>query len=116
MKLKPLLPSLKERKRYLVFEIVSKSPISSAKAVSEAIMDVSTRFLGELGMAKAGIMVLNNKYKDNKGMIRVAHKYVDHLKTAIALVKKINNQDVIIKSKGVSGILKKAENRYLKEV
>jgi RNase P/RNase MRP subunit POP5 len=42
MKLKPMLPSLKEKKRYLSFEIISKSDFSAeqvAKAVSESTLD-----------------------------------------------------------------------------
>lgn len=42
------------------------------------------------------------------------HKHVDELKSSLSFVKEINNKQAIIKTIGVSGILKKAENNYLK--
>ncbi len=49
-----------------------------------------------------------------KGIIRVGNKHVNELKAALTFIEKINNQKVIVKSIGVSGILKKAKQRYLK--
>ena len=109
--MRPLLPTLKERKRYLVFEIVS-NPIKF-KIVSEAIWDGVLGYLGTKGTAQAGIWLLNDKYNNNKGIIRIGHKYVDDVKASLALIKKMDNTDVIVKSLGVSGILNKAED-YLK--
>jgi len=113
--LKTLLPTLKQRKRYLVFEIVSKTPIKGSKGVSEQILAKSQEFLGILGMAKAGIQILP-KYNTalQRGMIKVNHKHVDELKAALTFIGKLDNKEVIVKSVGVSGIVKKAEAKYLK--
>ena len=115
-KLKPILPSLREKKRYLVFEVISKEKINDIDAVSNAISQASLQFLGQFGAAKAGIVVLNNKWdQDNqRGIMKVSHKHVDDVKASLVFAKKIGNKDVIIRSLGVSGILKKAENNYLK--
>ena len=114
--LKPVLPSLREKKRYLAFEVISKEKISDVNSISEAIMDASLKFLGQLGTARAGLMVLNNKWDAQlqRGIIKVSHKHVDAVKAALAFADKIDNADVIFKSVGVSGILRKAENKYLK--
>ncbi len=115
-KLKPVLPSLREKKRYIVFEVISQEKISDANAISEAILNSSLKFLGQLGTAKAGLMVLNNKWNPSmqRGIIRVSHKHIDAIKAALVFANKINNIDVIFRSVGVSGILRKAEDRYLK--
>ena len=115
-KLKPILPSLREKKRYLVFEVISGEKITSPDAVSDSVYHYSQQFLGQLGAAKAGIMVLNNKWdpKLQRGIIKVGHRHVDAVKAALALGTKINDKEVIFRSLGVSGILKKAENNYLK--
>mgnify|MGYP001570940598 FL=1 len=115
-KLKPVLPSLREKKRYLVFEVISKEKINDANKVSNAVWHCSLQFLGQLGAAKAGIMVLSNKWdqKLQRGIIKVSHKHVDAVKAALAFADKIDNNDVIFRSLGVSGILRKAENRFLK--
>ena len=115
-KLKPVLPSLREKKRYLAFEVISREKVNDYNAVSDVIWHCSLQFLGQLGVAKAGIMVLNNKWNPNtqRGIIKVSHKHVDDVKAALMFADKIEDKDVIFRSLGVSGILKKAESRFLK--
>lgn len=114
-KIKPMLPSLREKKRYLAFEIVSKEKIDDFRAVEEAVWNACLNFLGELGTAKAGIMPIGEKWhaKKQRGLIRVNRKYVDHVRVALSLVRKISSQKVIIKTVGVSGIMQKAESKYV---
>ena len=113
--MKRILPSLRQKKRYLVFEIVSNKKITSFDAVSKAIWQESLAFLGELGLSKAGIRILNKRFdsKTQRGIIKVNNLYVPHLKSALLMVDKIGNQKAILKSVGVSGILKKAEQKYI---
>ena len=107
--MRPLLSTLKEKKRYLAFEISKPIKLNLAsKAIWQAVLD----YIGTKGAAKAGVWMLNDKYKNNKGLIKLNNKYVDDLKTSLALIKKIDSQEVIVKSLGVSGILNKAE-KYL---
>lgn len=115
MKLKPILPSLKERKRYLSFEIISEDNLS-VDEVDRAVSDQILNFLGTLDAGKAGVVFLRDKYKNNKGIIKAGHKHVDKVRTALALTKKINNKEIIIKTNIVSGILKKAISKSRLEV
>ena len=115
-KLKPVLPSLREKKRYLAFEVISKEKINNFGDVSDAVMHYSLQFLGQLGTAKAGIMLLDNKWNSHaqRGVIKVGHKHVDAVKAALIFADKIDGKDVIFRSIGVSGILNKAERKFLK--
>ncbi|MBW2963173.1 hypothetical protein KY306_00150 [Candidatus Woesearchaeota archaeon] len=109
----PLLPSLKEKKRYVAFEVISKEKFSFnqvKKAVDEALL----KYIGLLGAGKAGMQILPEKYNQNRGLIRINHKFTDYLKASFALISKINNQKVVVRSLGTSGILKKAEHKYLR--
>lgn len=114
---KAVLPSFREKKRYLAFEILSKDK-SSFAAVKDAILTSCSQFLGTLGMAKAGIIILGDKFskEKQKGLIKVNNKYVNELKASLALIKTMDKKSTIIKSLGVSGMLTKAENKYIKEV
>jgi ribonuclease P/MRP protein subunit POP5 len=109
-KLKPILPTLREKKRYLAFEVVSKGKIKAHSDVSRAIWQGMLSFSGTKGAARAGIQVLPEKYNDKRqcGIVRVNHKNVDALKASIALVKEIDAVPVSIRSIGVSGSIKKA--------
>ena len=114
-KLKPILSSLREKKRYVVFEVISKEKIADAGQVSNALQQNLLQCVGEFGAANAGMIVLNNKWNSNlqRGIIKVSHKHVDALKASFIFAEKISNTDVICRSLGVSGILKKAESNYL---
>ncbi|MBL7051873.1 MAG: ribonuclease P protein component 2 [Nanoarchaeota archaeon] len=105
MKLKALLPSLREKKRYVGFVVESKDNLD-LKQVQETIESSMKDLIGNLGMANAGLLFLKD-WKDNKGIVRVSTKNVDHLKASLALIKEINGEKVIIKSLGVSGVVDK---------
>lgn len=104
-KIKPILPSLREKKRYLGFEVLSKAKLGDFKAVSAEIMKSVSGFLGEQNLAKAGLHIFPDKYKEGKGIIKVNNKYVDHLKASLALSK------LQIRSVAVSGMINKIEKR-----
>ena len=104
--MKPILPSLKENKRYLLFRIVSDSAIDKSSC-RDAINNACLRFLGELNCAKAGITFLNETYNGKKGIIRVCTKFVDEVKVALASIQEIDSQRVIFDVIKVSGAIGK---------
>lgn len=114
-KLKTLMPSLKEKKRFLVFELISKKDIKDFKFVCQAVLEKSNEFLGKFETAKAGIWLLADKWdnKKQRGIIKVNNKYVDKLKAVFTMTQEIAKQKVIVRSVGVSGILKKAEQKFM---
>ncbi|MBW2976126.1 ribonuclease P protein component 2 [Candidatus Woesearchaeota archaeon] len=116
-KIKPLLPSLREKKRYLAYEVISRERFNDAFHVSKAILEASKEFLGNLGMARAGIVTLDDKWNANmqRGIMRVNNKQVDNVKASLIFVKKIGGNEAIVKSVGASGILRKAQQKYLNQ-
>lgn len=107
-----LLPSLKQKKRYLVFQVLADAKFSGAE-VKEAVDEALLLFLGQLGVAKASPLFLKEKYKNNQCVLKVNHKYVDEAKAALTLIKNIKKRPVIVRSVITSGTLKKA-GMYLK--
>ncbi|MFC1697444.1 Rpp14/Pop5 family protein [Nanoarchaeota archaeon] len=112
--MKPILPSMKEKKRYIAFEIVSKEK-QNFSSISKTIKDAVLSYIGILGSGKAGILLIKDKFNQSKqkGLIKVGHKYVDDVKAALSLINKIGSTKVIIKTLGVSGIIKKADAKYV---
>jgi len=111
-KLKPLIPTLREKKRYLAFEIITKDAINLGfsdvqKAIKESFKDL----YGQTGEGDAGIIMLSKKYKNNKGVIRVNNKYVDKLKLSLAMIKEINKNEAIIRSLTSSGMVRIAAEK-----
>lgn len=113
-KLKALRPSLREKKRYMVFQVISGRPVTAQEA-SDAIMGACRQFLGELGMSRAGIIMLHDKWQQasQRGMMRISHKEVQNVRAALMLVRSIGSREAVITTKGMSGILRKAVQRFL---
>ena len=111
MKTKPLRPSLREKKRYLVFEVISKTPIKDEKSICSSIKTGFSQLFGQVGLGEAGLIFLNKKYNSSKqrGLVRVDHKNLDKLRASLAIIKSIENKHVIVRSIMASGVLNKAQ-------
>ncbi len=110
MKLKQVLPSLREKKRYVAFEVQSKASITRATA-KKAITEKMQEFIGTLGMANAGLQFLPD-WENNKGIYRVNTKYISHSKACLALMKTVDNKKVIVKSLATTGVINKIRKKY----
>ncbi len=106
--MKPLPPSAKERKRFILVKVESEMRAEKT-LVGRLVIQAGMQFLGELGMARAGVQFLEDCWneKDSTGIIRVSHKYVDEVKSALALVKEFEGKKVQIHSIKVSGEINK---------
>lgn len=107
--MKPLLPSLKEKKRYLAFEVIAEK-FDKARAQS-LIEQECLKFMGEFGIAKSGFLVMNDCWNKNKGIIKVNPKYLDETKMAIGLIK----GNLIVNVIGVSGTLNKTKQKFIQK-
>ncbi len=103
MKLKQILPSLREKKRYVAFEVQGEVTRATIK---QEITSKMKEFIGTLGMANAGLEFLPD-WENNKGIYRVNTKYTDHSKASLALIKTFK-----VKSLGTSGIINKLRKKY----
>ena len=114
-KLKQLLPSLREKKRYLAYEVISNNKIMDFRKVNEAILEASHKLHGLSGTAEAGMINLENKWNAGlqKGILKISHKQVDKTRAALTFVTKVDSQNAVIRSVGMSGILKKAEKKFI---
>lgn len=80
--------------------------------VKENINKAMLRFLGELETAKAGVQIMPD-WKKMRGILRVNNKYTDKVRSSLMLIDNINNNKVMIHTRGVSGILNKARNKFM---
>lgn len=106
-----LLPSLRQKKRYVVIEIISAKKFSFPE-IKEEVDKILLLFWGQLGLSRAAPILLKEKFNQQTQhfIIKVNHKYVDELKTALTLSKKIKNIPIILRSVITSGTLKKASS------
>ncbi len=113
-KLKPLRPTLRERKRYLAFEAVSGTA-PSMEAVHDSILRSARELFGDIGLATMGLQFFPERYnhKGARGILRVAHNRTDELRAALAAVTAAGSTPVCVRSLGVSGIIDKVYKNYI---
>ncbi len=104
--MKPILPTLKEKNRYLVYEIKNNRKFAPGEIRNE-MKKAILQFLGEFECAKANILILDD-FKKNRGIIKVDHKYIDKVKVALMLIRSF-----IVETIYVSGTLKKAKLKII---
>ena len=109
---KPLPPALRERNRYMVFEIISENGSFSKRDVSKVIQNTSLQFLGELGVSKMSLWLIEWNDETKKGILKVNHKSVNEMRASIALIKEINGKKATFHVLGVSGTIKRAREKY----
>ncbi|MBI1972724.1 hypothetical protein HYS50_01835 [Candidatus Woesearchaeota archaeon] len=102
------MPSLREKKRYLHYEVITEAN-RTAEEVKEAVQQAIHQFLGDYGVAQAGISLIENTNKE--GIIKVNTPYVNHVKTALALIKTMKNNPTRIATTKVSGMINKVKRR-----
>jgi len=97
-----LLPTLKEKKRYLVLLVKARTEEGAKKAIDKALLE----FLGILGYAQAGPMVIESGKKKAAFycILSINRSYVDKVKAAFSLFG--------MRCIGVSGSLRKVR-RFL---
>lgn len=106
--MKPILPSLREKKRYIGFEVISDKPLSQ-EDIKMAILGSAYAYIGDYGMAKAGMEIM--EVENSKGIILVGRQSVDLIKASLSLITSIGNHKAIVKSVTTSGMLNKARKK-----
>ena len=115
VKIKPLLPNLRQKKRYLAIEVLSKQKIGSIEAIFRSINRSMLDFFGQSGTSSAEMMLLANKSSPERQrlLIKVAAASVDKLRASLTMITQINNIDCIVRCIGASGMLNKAYTKYI---
>ena len=103
-KIKGLLPSQRERKRYISF-IIKSTAKHSQETLKNTIRNQLINFLGEYGYAQAGIDILTES--NTQGIIRVNNRFISETITGLSMINKINAKEVHIQTVKTSGILSK---------
>lgn len=108
-KLKILPPTLREKKRYIMFQVISEEGETiDYSDLEQAIWNTCLDFLGEYGVSKASIWLVKNCWNEKKhvGIIRCNHKSVHDVIASLGLISRLGDTKIIIKIIKVSGTIK----------
>lgn len=111
-----LPPTLRERKRYIVFEMISEREIAKRELVEE-INDAIYSLYGDVGASKSRIWLIGYKKKKKDedtgtdvgvGILRCAHDKVEEVRAALACIHSVNEARIGIRVIKISGSIKGA--------
>jgi len=101
-------PVKRLRKRYIVFAVLSEKKYSK-KEVERSVRDLMRDFFGEELLVKADPQLIYFDPALQRGVIRVAHIYKDHVIAAFALIQEIDGAKCLVIPIKTTGTIKKAK-------
>jgi len=106
-RLKILLPTLREKDRYISFQVISEEPIEYSDLES-GILNTFLEFYGEYGFSKLSFWIIKNLYEPEKqiGVIRCNNKSVQQTIAGLGLVSRLGETRITMKIFKVSGTIK----------
>lgn len=107
MGLNPIPSSMREKSRYIAFEVLPKGNFDK-KQVVHAVMRSARGFLGEKGVGSASLQLV--EWSNGKGVLKCARSSLNDAKLVLGLVKDIEGAPAVFHITRVSGILKKARS------
>jgi len=112
--MKHLKPTLREKNRYVAFELLSDRRFSRDEVV-KAIWNSLLRFLGEIVVGEMGVWVMDWSEERQRGILKTRHTSVKDLRLGLSMLSKVGDSKASVHVFGVSGTLRKARERYIQE-
>ncbi|WP_456472809.1 Rpp14/Pop5 family protein [Methanocaldococcus sp.] len=108
--LKPLPPTLREKKRYIAIKILYDGEIKERELIN-LIREASLNFYGCWGTSKANpwLVYFNYPY----AIIRCQRDNVDFVRSSLILIREFKDKPINIICLGVSGTIRKAKIKFL---
>lgn len=103
--MRKLMPTLRNKKRYVAFELVTESN-PELQEVKKALWDSMLRLFGEMGSAKIDAHFIDEQCKGKRGVIRFSHTATDELLSSFAFVSSVSGKKAILRSLGISSTVK----------
>lgn len=111
--LQTLPSSLREKKRYIVFEVLCDRDRELGQVV-DAVWDVLLDFLGQDGVAQAAPWLMEDLFdaEQQRGGLKVNKEEVESVRAALALVQEIGGETAALQVLGVTGTMDSAREKY----
>ena len=104
----------KERQRYILFKIISEGGINERDFIS-AIWKNIYQLYGDVGASQTGLWLVEYE-KDRYGIIRTNLQGVVMVKTTLAMIRRIYEQNCILVVIGTSGTIHALKKKHLAKI
>lgn len=104
---KIVIPSLRERERYVKFKVISEGLISYVD-LENAIWNIFLDFYGELGVSELSLWIIKNLWNEEEqiGVIKCNNKSVQKVLAGLNFISRLGDARVIFKILKISGTVK----------
>jgi ribonuclease P/MRP protein subunit POP5 len=108
--LRSRLPVLRGKRRYMIFELQAEGEIQ-AKDLMNEIYSSQFSLFGDQGGSRNRLKLIafNGRY----GLLRFSHLHIQETRATLATIHSIQGVRVALYTKGVSGTIKSATEKYL---
>jgi ribonuclease P/MRP protein subunit POP5 len=110
--MKRLPPTLREKKRYVAFKVVSDVPIIKEE-ITRTIWTQALSLLGEIQASSLGLWVLDYSEDAQEGFLVCRNEDLWKIKAVLAFIGEINEKRVHVCVAGVSGTIKALKRKFL---
>ena len=110
--MKPLPSSMRERKRYIVFEVLSTEKIDRSELIDELRSSASS-LLGDVGAASCNLWMLD--FDGRRGILRCAHDKTAMVRAVLATINRVHGIRVGVRVLGISGTVKSATEKFMRQ-
>jgi len=108
--LRSWLPVLRDRRRYIAFEVEAEGRVRGGDLVAE-IRAAQTSLFGDLGAAKNRLRVIS--FDGRFGLLRSTHTRTEECRALLATVNSVGGMRASIRVRGISGSIKAATEKYI---
>ena len=120
MKLKILPPHLRNKKRYMAFEVICEKSLNRDEVISLIWGSVGNLY-GSCRVSQFDLWVIKvwqcklNGHNTVKGILRCNRDAVGSIRSSFPFINNWKNKRVIFHTLGVSGTIKSAKRKYIKQ-
>lgn len=100
----PIPPTLRQKERYILFEVASEAPVGEAEVKNAAYNSILS-FLGEYGSSLASPKFISYDPAKRLAILRCSHTELQKVKAALALCSSVGGKRAAFRIKKVSGTI-----------
>lgn len=106
------IPTLREKKRYIAFNIISENTINRAELTGELLDSISLLF-GDTGESEINPSLMS--YDGRYGILRCQKDRTSETRAALACINRVRGGRVSIMVLGISGTVKGAMEKFIQQ-
>ncbi len=105
-RLNPIPPTLREKKRYILFELICDNKLET-NDVAYALNDAFLSLFGSFGSARVSAKLIEWDKEQNRGILKCERSAKEHAIAALQFVREVKDSTVVPRVLLVSGTLRK---------